>query len=83
MTTHGWVTPVAADGKGFPDLVMVHAASGKLVVAELKVGAALPTDEQMDWLEGFATVEGAIVKLWVWPEDWQDVRKTLSHGRMR
>ena len=31
-TAHGWVTPVSADGKGFPDLVLV--GRGRVVFVE-------------------------------------------------
>ena len=33
-TVHGWRTAVAADGAGFPDLVMVRGS--RLLAAELK-----------------------------------------------
>lgn len=40
QTRHGWRTPVAADGKGFPDLVLVRE---RVIYAELKVGTAQNT----------------------------------------
>lgn len=42
-----WRTPVAGDGKGFPDLVL--AGRGRVVFAELKVGRNGLSDEQVEW----------------------------------
>ncbi|MDE2101499.1 MAG: VRR-NUC domain-containing protein [Patescibacteria group bacterium] len=68
MTKHGWRTPVAADGKGFPDLVMVGPR--QLAVAELKGDSApkkVPED-QVAWLEAFRTIG---IPAFVWrPPDW-------------
>jgi hypothetical protein len=43
-----WRTPVAADGKGFPDLVMVSAHA--LLFVELKSDKGKVTPEQLDWI---------------------------------
>jgi hypothetical protein len=53
-------TPVAADGKGFPDLILCRGI--RLLAAELKVRPNGPTPEQYAWLAAFrdATV-GAVV----------------------
>lgn len=48
----GWSTPVAADGKGFPDLFALHVRSGDAFGAELKTEYAPATPEQLEWLEG-------------------------------
>lgn len=57
-TKHGWVTPVAGDGKGWPDLTLVRARDRRLVFAELKreVGGEI-SPEQSAWL----TTLGALV----------------------
>jgi hypothetical protein len=53
-TAKGWRTPVAADGAGFPDLVLVRRT--RIVAAELKSGrvtrtaCGIPaTDERLSW----------------------------------
>ena len=75
-----WRTPVAYDGKGFPDLVLVSAHA--LVFIELKSAKASPTDEQRDWLDrlGHKNHEwdwngGCILETAVWrPKHWVDGR---------
>lgn len=75
MTRGGrWVTPVQADGAGFPDLVMVRG--GEVVVAELKVGTNQPTEDQVRWIDAFV---GAEVPAFVWyPRDWTDIERVLT-----
>jgi hypothetical protein len=53
-TERGWRTPVQADGKGFPDLVLLHPAKGKMLVRELKAEKGRMRPEQTAWLEWFA-----------------------------
>ena len=60
--TTRYLTPVQADGAGFPDLVMVRGDT--LVVAELKKAGQKPKPEQVEWLQRFAGVAGAIVRVW-------------------
>lgn len=60
-------TPVAADGAGFPDLILVRR--GRLIVAELKVGANTTTAEQDAWLAAFKAA-GAETYVW-YPLDWK------------
>ena len=66
-----WMTPLAADGKGFPDLLMVR---DRVIVAEVKAGARsgnrhLSVD-QKDWLSRFRM---ASAEAYVWtPEAWFD-----------
>jgi hypothetical protein len=68
-------TPIAADGVGFPDLVLVHRAHGVLF-AELKVGKNKPTAEQVQWLDDLGA---AGVRAVVWrPEDWGTIEDTLG-----
>lgn len=61
-------TPVAADGKGWPDLVLVHAERQRVVFAELKVGTNKPTEHQQTWLRCLNRA-GADVHLWT-DRDW-------------
>lgn len=81
-TEHGWATPVAADGKGFPDLVLCHVDPDMVIFAELKIDRSWPTDDQLDWLEKLRGA-GAEVRLWHYPADWMEIRQTLSFGALR
>jgi hypothetical protein len=49
-TARGWRTPVAADGAGFPDLVLARA--GELLFAELKSAGGRVSPAQRVWLDG-------------------------------
>lgn len=72
-TKDSWRTPVAADGKGFPDLVLVKGE--RLLVVELKSESGRLTDEQRDWL---ADLRGAGVDVRVWrPSNWDVAVETL------
>jgi hypothetical protein len=44
-----WETPVAADGRGFPDLVLAKA--GRTLFRELKTNSGKVSDEQHEWLK--------------------------------
>lgn len=46
-TAKGWATPVAADGKGFPDLVIVGTG---VLYRELKSDRGYLSREQQAWL---------------------------------
>ena len=74
-----WRTPVAADGKGFPDLVMVHQQRGELIFAELKSERGRTTSEQDAWHHALARCG----RVHVWrPSDWQDIVTALSFGAL-
>lgn len=67
-TAHGWRTPVAADGAGFPDLVLVRRT--RIVAAELKSDRGRLSDVQRDWLEA---LYAAGVETHVWtPAEYPD-----------
>lgn len=72
-TAKGWRTAVAADGRGFPDLVL--AKQGRVLFAELKTSVGLTTDAQEQWLDDL----GAFGYLWT-PKQWMDgtILKILS-----
>ena len=78
-TEKGWVTPVAADGKGFPDLCMVHPDKG-ILFAELKSEKGRVTREQGDWLIAIQHASGNAF-LWC-PSDWRDglIQEVLEEG---
>jgi hypothetical protein len=71
-----WRTPVAADGKGFPDLVMVSKHA--LLFIELKSAKGRVSPEQRDWLDRLMHKShewdhngGCVIGTDVWkPEDW-------------
>jgi hypothetical protein len=81
LTKHGWRTPVAADGKGFPDLVLAHPLHGVLW-RELKDAAGKVTVEQAIWLSRLEAA-GADVAVWR-PADWLNgeiERQLRGNGR--
>jgi len=66
QTKHGWRTPVAADGAGFPDLCIV--GHGRLIFAELKCGKNVLSAEQAQWLEA---LRAGGQEAYVWTDgDW-------------
>lgn len=79
-TSKGWRTPVAADGAGFPDLILVR--EGRLVVAELKSGTGRVSEEQQGWLDAFETVPSTEVFVWR-PDDWDQVVRVLTGKHLR
>lgn len=59
-----WMTPVAADGTGWPDLFCVHAATGDKIAVELKKEYGSPLrPQQAQWL---AWLEVCGVECAVW-----------------
>jgi VRR-NUC domain len=74
-TAGGWRTPVQGDGAGFPDLLLIQASAGRLLVAELKAARGRLTAEQAAWLRAF---EAAGVPAYVWrPADWPEIERVL------
>lgn len=83
-----WRTPVAGDGKGFPDLVLVR---DRIIFAELKTDSGRVRPDQRDWLDALsmATIDtagcmecgGAPVDVVVWrPRDWDDIIAKLREA---
>lgn len=72
MTKHGWRTPVAADGKGFPDLVLVR---DRVIFAELKSRTGRVGADQQAWLDA-ARAAGAEAHVWR-PADLQTIAEVL------
>lgn len=60
-TATGWRTPVAGDGVGFPDLVLLRGP--RLVVAELKSAHGTLGPGQQEWLDAFQAA-GAEIHIW-------------------
>ena len=76
-----WRTPVAADGAGFPDLVLVK---DRVIFAELKTNRGRVRPEQRAWHDALteARVKAqstGVVDAVVWrPKDWDDILATLN-----
>lgn len=67
-----WETPVAADGKGFPDLELVR---DRLIKAELKVGKNKLEPDQELWRDAYLK---AGIEWYCWyPRDLADIYKIL------
>lgn len=65
--------------KGFPDLVLLHRATGRLLFAELKSRTGRVSPDQRIWLERLGKQHEAY--LWT-PDEWPDViRRILTEGR--
>ena len=76
-TNQGWRTPVAADGKGFPDLVMVRGE--RLIFAELKSEKGKMSPEQDAWMEALRFT-GALIAVWQ-PRHWDHIVQELKETR--
>lgn len=72
MTKHGWRTPVAGDGKGFPDLVLVR---DRVVVVELKSEVGRVSDDQAEWLGAFEAA--GVLALVVRPSSFDELVAVL------
>lgn len=71
-TNNGWRTPVAGDGKGFPDLVLVR---DRVIFAELKSDRGRLSDDQTAWI-GALNTAGAEAYVWR-PDDFDQIAATL------
>lgn len=78
QTSKGWRTAVSGDGKGFPDLVLVHPHRG-ILYRELKTDTGKLTPEQRAWGQRIAEAGGDHD---VWrPRDWWLIEATLRGTR--
>lgn len=79
QTKHGWRTAVSYDGKGFPDLMLLHPERQVLMFREIKTKHEKLTPEQAEW---GAWLMAAGQDWGVWrPEQWPSIVATLSFGR--
>jgi len=80
MVTRGgkvkYETPVGADGKGWPDLVLVHRRRRLVLFVELKVGKNTTTPEQEAWLDDLREC-GERVRVWR-PDHWSAIEALLA-----
>ena len=68
-----WATPVAGDGKGFPDLVLVRE---RVMFVELKADRRYPGPDQRRWLERLRETEAEV---YVWrPADLEEITDVLE-----
>lgn len=75
LRTGRTVTPVSADGAGWPDLVLVHPVRGVLF-RELKTDRGKVRPQQQVWLDW---LEAAGMDAGVWrPRDWPQITATLT-----
>lgn len=79
-----WSTPIKGHA-GFPDLVMIHPSTGRLLIVELKRKPNKASDAQMQWLRAFQVAFmgydlGArfrVLLVWV-PDDLDDLLALLT-----
>lgn len=74
-----WRTPVAADAKGFPDLIMVRPDSARwaprVIFVELKTDRGRLSSEQAAWLDALSSA-GQETYLWR-PKMWDEIITVL------
>lgn len=75
LTKHGWVTPVQADGAGFPDILAVR--KGLCLAVELKSAKGRLAPLQERWLRAWAEVPGCRAAVWR-PADFPQVVKDVQ-----
>ena len=71
-TKSGWRTPVAADGAGWPDLVLVR---DRVIFAECKTERGKLRPDQAEWVDALCEA-GADVYVWR-PSGWDEIETTL------
>ena len=70
------MTPVGADGKGFPDLVLVRE---RVIYAELKAKSGSIRPDQKIWIE---RLQQAGAEVYVWrPKDLEIISGILNQRR--
>jgi hypothetical protein len=74
-----YMTPVAADGKGFPDLLLVNPERHVLMFREMKGPYEPLSPEQQNWGD-WLTEAGQDWDVWR-PKHWPDIVNTLTFGR--
>lgn len=75
LTNGRTVTPVSADGAGWPDLVLVHPVRGTLF-RELKTDRGRVSHRQQQWLD-WLYAAGNNAGVWR-PRDWPEIQATLT-----
>lgn len=75
-----WMTPVGADGAGWPDLILVHPMRNIIVARELKKQKGRVDPDQERW-GAWLTAVGVDWKIWR-PSDWDEIVGFLGGGRV-
>ncbi len=76
-----YMTPVGADGAGWPDLVLVHPGTGRVIFRELKSEKGRVTSGQEAWGVWLSRCD---LDWDVWrPSDMNTIAIELSNGRAR
>ena len=77
-----WMTAVAGNGAGFPDLVLVHPKRhGSVLFVELKSNTGKMSPSQMEWYDW---IHGAGANSLVWrPKDWMKIENVLRTHETR
>lgn len=74
-----WMTPVAADGAGWPDLALFHEGQSRVLYRELKSATGKLSAAQQEWGR---VMLGCGQDWCVWrPADMSEIAATLSQGR--
>jgi hypothetical protein len=71
-----WITPARYDGKGFPDLVLIHDQRGLCLFREVKTDTGRVSEEQTVWLL-LLTKAGCDAAVWR-PKDWPLIEHWLT-----
>lgn len=74
LVYHTWNSRHSA--AGFPDLVLCHPVTGKLIFAEIKTEGNFASSSQLDWLRALAS-SGQRVFVWR-PGDWDNIVEVLT-----
>jgi len=77
MANGHWVTPVQADGKGFPDCVFVRKPHIRFVEFKSETGVLSP--EQVMWLGNLRECNSVETSIWR-PSDSEEIIKVLGGG---
>lgn len=73
-----WMTPVQADGAGFPDLVLVRG--DRVVFVELKAPGKYPKPEQKIWLD---KLRATSAEVYVWrPQHIEEMTRVLARANV-
>lgn len=75
-TKYGWATPVAGDGKGFPDCVLAKEGH-PVIFAEIKRKGGKLSLEQQQWIEMLKLCPGVMVFVW-YSEDIDQIVEVLK-----
>ncbi len=72
-------TPVGADGKGWPDLFLVHPSREVILAPELKVKNRKMTQEQRQWFAWLRAAGRGQIECVCWmPVDWPQIVALLK-----